>query len=77
MAPQGDSEKDDSELGMGPEERRQIFNAGLEIPGDTEAIEPADDSMDFYTGDHKHSKKKDDSDSKKHSKKKDGLLSSA
>merc|ERR1719498_1823332 len=61
-APHGDEEEiKEAKLGMGPEERRQIFNAGLEIPGDTEAIEPADDSMDFYTGDHKHSKKKDDS----------------
>ena len=52
-APQGDSEEEikEAKLGMGPEERRQIFNAGLEIPGDTEAVEPADDSMDclLYT----------------------------
>ena len=42
------SEKDDdSELGMGYEERRLIFNAGLDVPDDPLAIEEADDSMDF------------------------------
>ena len=50
--------KKEARLGMGPEERREIFNAGLDIPGDTEAIEEADDSMDFYTGSKKHHSKK-------------------
>ena len=45
-------------LGMSAELRREIFNAGLDIPGDTEAVEEADDSMEFYTGDtRRHSKK--------------------
>ena len=54
----GEDGKKEARLGMGPEERREIFNAGLDIPGDTEAIEEADDSMDFYTGTKKHHSKK-------------------
>jgi hypothetical protein len=63
------SDDDDAELGMGDELRREIFNAGLDIPGDTEAVEEADDSMEFYTGDtRRHSKKHH---SKKHRSEKD------
>jgi len=63
------SDDDDAELGMGDELRREIYNAGLDIPGDTEAVEEADDSMEFYTGDtRRHSKKHH---SKKHRSEKD------
>ena len=53
-----DDEVTEAGLGMSAELRREIFNAGLDIPGDTEAVEKADDSMEFYTGDtRRHSKK--------------------
>jgi hypothetical protein len=64
-----DDEVTEAGLGMSAELRREIFNAGLDIPGDTEAVEEADDSMEFYTGDtRRHSKKHH---SKKHRSEKD------
>ena len=61
--------KKEARLGMGPELRRESYDAGLDIPGDTEAVEEADDSMEFYTGDtRRHSMKHH---SKKHRSEKD------